>query len=48
MQTLKLRGIIGSVAAESVNVGWHEQTCGVPMPQHSVGHLPDLRESSDG
>ncbi len=48
MQTLKLRGIIGSVTAELVNVGWHEQTCGVPMPQHPVGHLPDLREGSDG
>lgn len=48
MQTLKLRGIIGSVAGEPVNVGWHEQTCGVPMPQHPMGHLPDLRKSSDG
>lgn len=48
MQTLKLRGIIRPVAAELVNVGWHEQTGGVPMPQHPMGYLPDLRESSDG
>lgn len=48
MQTLKLRRIIGSVAAVLVHVSWHEQTCGIPMPKHAVGHLPDLRESSDG
>lgn len=45
MQTLKLRGIIGSVAAELVHVSWHEKTCGVPMPQHPIGHLADLRKA---
>lgn len=48
MQTLKLGRIVGSVAAEPVHVCWHEQACGIPMPQHPMGHLPDLRESSDG
>lgn len=48
MQTLKLRRIIGSVAAELVHVRWHEQPGSIPMPKHAMGHLPDLRESSDG
>jgi len=48
MQTLKLRRIIGPVTTELVHVGWHQQTRSVPMPQHPMGYLPDLRESSNG
>lgn len=48
MQALKLRGIVGTVAAALVDVSWYEQTSGVPMPQHPVGHLADLREGSYG
>lgn len=48
MQTLKLRGVVGAVAAELVHMSRNEQTRGVPMPQHPMGHLADLREGSDG
>ena len=48
MQAFELRGIVGAVAVVLVHMSWYEQTSGVPMPQHPMGHLADLREGSDG
>src|SRR5690606_5688778 len=48
VQALQLRRIVRAVAAELIHVCRNEQTRGIPVPQHPVGHLTDLREGSDG
>ena len=48
VQPFKLGRIVGAVAAELIHVGGHEQAGGVPVPQHAVGYLADLRERSNG
>lgn len=48
VQPFQLRGIVGAVSGELVHVGGLEQAGRVPMPEHPVGHLADLRERSDG
>lgn len=48
VQTLELRRIVRPVAGELDHVGGDEQPGRVPVPEHPVGHLADLRERSDG
>ena len=48
VQTLQLPRVVPAAAAELVHVSGNEQAGGVPMPQHPMGHLTDLREGSDG
>ncbi|GEC12229.1 hypothetical protein ANI01nite_14320 [Glutamicibacter nicotianae] len=48
MQALKLGRVVGTVAAERVYVGGLEHPGGIPVPQHAVGHLADLRKRPDG